>query len=69
MKKNGLKDNDGQADGSKGQVDEIKGDGLSLSKISKDEIERMKRMCHIYRKKKCVKDEATPLSETEPTRT
>ena len=52
MKKNGLKDNDGQIDGSKGRIDEIKGDRLSLSKISKDEIERLRRMRHIYIEKK-----------------
>ena len=48
LKKNSLKDSDGQADGSKEWVDEIKGDGLSLSKISKDEIERMRRRRHFY---------------------
>ena len=40
---------------------------LSLSKISKDEMEKMREMRHIYREKKYAKDEATPLSETGPT--
>ena len=69
MKKNGLKGNDEQADGSKGRVDEIKGDGLSLSKISKDEIGRMRRRPHIYIEQKCAEDEATPSSEMELMRT
>ena len=64
-----MKDNYGQADGSKGRVDEIKGDGLSLSKISKDEIGRMRRRRHIYIEQKCVEDEETPSSEVEPMRT
>ena len=66
LKKNGFKDDDEQTDGSKGRIDKTKGDGLSLSKISKDEIEKMRRMHHIYRKKKHVEDEATPSSETGP---
>ena len=41
------------------KLTEVK-DELSLSKISKDEIDRMKRMRHIYREKKYVEDEATP---------
>ena len=69
MRKSGLKSNDEQTYGSKGRVDESEGDGLSLSKISKDEIERMRRMRHIYIGKKCVEDEVTPSSEAEPTRT
>ena len=50
------------------KLTEVK-DELSLSKISKDEIDRMKRMRHIYIEKKYVEDEATPSSKTEPTRT
>ena len=68
MKKNSLKDDNGQTDGSKGRIDRIKGNELSLSKISKDEIERMWRKHHIYREKKCAEDEATPSSESGPTR-
>ena len=41
------------------KLTEVK-DELSLSKISKDEIDRMKRMHHIYIEKKYVEDEATP---------
>ena len=40
---------------------------LSLSKISKDEMEKMRKMCYIYRKEKHMEDEATPSSETGPT--
>ena len=43
--------NQGQADRSKGQVDESEDGELSLSKISKVEIEEMRRMRHIYRRK------------------
>ena len=42
---------------------------LSLSKISKDEMEKMRKMRYIYRKEKHAEDEATPSSETEPTET
>ena len=66
--KNGLKNEDREIDGSKGRIDRIKGNGFSLSKISKGEIERMRRMRHMYREKKCVEDEATPSSQTGPTR-
>ena len=40
----------------------------SLSKISIDEIERIRMMRHIYREKKGVEGEATPSSKAEPTR-
>ena len=42
---------------------------LSLSKISKDEMEKMRKMRYIYRKEKHAEDKATPSSETEPTET
>ena len=66
--KNGFKGSNEQADGSKEWADEIKGDGLSLSKISKDEIEEMRRRRHLYIEWKCTEDEATPSSEAKPMR-
>ena len=69
MKKNGFKSDDEQAEKSKGRVDESKGDELSLSKISNDEIERMRRMHNIYIEKKCAEDKVMPSLEVEPTRT
>ena len=35
---------------------------LSLSKISKDEMEKMRKMRYIYRNEKHAEDEATPSS-------
>ena len=40
---------------------------VSLSKISQNEMEKMRKMCYIYRKEKHMEDEATPSSETGPT--
>ena len=51
------------------RADEIEGDGLSLSKISKNEIEEMRRRRHLYIDWKCVGDEATPSSKAKPMRT
>ena len=42
---------------------------LSLSQISKDEIEKMRRRCHLYIEWKCAEDDATPSSEAEPMKT
>ena len=36
---------------------------VSLSKISQNEMEKMRKMCYIYRKEKRAKDEATPSSD------
>ena len=40
---------------------------LSLSKISKDEMEKMRKMRYIYRKEKRAEDKTTPSSEMGPT--
>ena len=40
---------------------------VSLSKISQNEMEKMRKMCYIYRKEKRAEDEVTPSSETGPT--
>ena len=62
--------NQGQANGSKGRVDESEGDELSLLRISKVEIEEMRRrMRHIYRRKNTWKTKWCLRPEAEKTRT
>ena len=62
--------NQGQADESKGQVDESEGDELSLSKINKVEIEEMRRRMHyIYKRKNAWKTKRRFRLEAEPMRT
>ena len=41
---------------------------VSLSKISQNEMEKMRKMHYIYRKEKCVEDEVMPSSKTRPTK-
>ena len=53
-------------DGVKEQGDGIQGDGLSLSKIIKDEIGEMRRRTPLYIEWKGTEDEATPSSEAKP---
>ena len=66
---NGFKGSNGQADGSKEWADEIQGNGLSLSKISKEEIDEMRRRSRLYIEWKCAEDEATPSSKVKLMRT
>ena len=54
----------GKADESEGQVDESEGDELSISRISKVEIEEWGEGCALYMGEKCTEDEATPSSRS-----
>ena len=53
-----------QADESQGQADESEGDELSISRISKVEIEEWGEGCALYMGEKCTEDEATPSSRS-----